>query len=214
MTKGIRTIIKAAAILGLAAWGAPAAAGDFDATATAFIGDLAADVAQVTTSSQIGAAERDGRIQAMFDERVDIRTIARFTLGDHWRTADPTERDEFTAVFRGLMVNAVAKHAGQVLAAPMEIERVVSVEGSRPEALVLCRIKTSGGAPISLAWRVRDGGNGPQVVDIIFNGISLIMTKRDEYHAVLRSHDGDVGALVAQMKALGAGDADLAANRD
>ncbi len=214
MTKGIRTIIGAAAMLGLAAWGAPAAAAEFDATATAFIGDLADDVARVTTSSEIAAAERDGRIKAMFDERVDIRTIARFILGEHWRTADAAERDEFTAVFRGLMVNAVAQHAGQVLAAPMEIERVVPVQGSRPEVLVLCRVTTPGGAPMSLAWRVRGGENGPQVVDIIFNGISLIMTKRDEYHAVLRAHDGDVGALVARMKAAGAGDADLAANQD
>lgn len=215
MASRIGTIIGAAAIMALAAWSPATAAEDFDATAYAFIEALSDEVAEVATDSDIAADERDARIQTMFDERVDIRTIARFILGPHWRTAGDDERDEFTAVFRGLMVNAVAKHAGRFLSAPMEIERVVPVENAkRPEALVMCRIKTASGSTMPLAWRVRAGDHGPQVVDIVFNGISLIMTKRDEYQSVLRSNSGDVSALIAQMKALGQGDAAIAANKD
>lgn len=215
MASRIGTIIGAAAIMALTAWTPATAAEDFDATAYTFIEALSGEVAQVATATDIPADERDARVQAMFDERVDIRTIARFILGPHWRTASDDERDEFTAVFRGLMINAVAKHAGKFLSAPMEIERVVPVENAkRPEALVMCRIKTDSGSTMPLAWRVRAGEDGPQVVDIVFNGISLIMTKRDEYQSVLRANSGDVNALIAQMKALGQGDAALASNKD
>lgn len=215
MTNGFGTIIRAVAILGMAVWAAPAAADDFGATASTFIEELAGDVVQLTTSSDIPAAEREARIYGLFDERVDIPTIAKFTLGDYWRDASDVERREFAAVFRGLLVNTVSAHAGQFLSAPMEVERVVEVDNpKRAEALVLCRIRTAGGATFPLAWRVRDGESGPKVVDVIFNGISLIMTKRDEYTAVLRGNDGNVGALVARMKSLGAGDADLAAHQN
>ncbi len=39
--------------------------------------------------------------------------------------------------------------------------------------------------PLSIDWRVRDGGGNPTIVDVVVEGVSLILTNRAELNSII-----------------------------
>jgi len=54
------------------------------------------------------------------------------------------------------------------------------------DAWVLTEISSGSGEPVKAAWRVRIGSKGPKILDISAAGISMIMTQRSEFQAIVR----------------------------
>ena len=54
---------------------------------------------------------------------------------------------------------------------------------------------------LKLAWEVRDNGQGPRIVDVKVAGVSLFMTRRSEFNAVIQKSGGAIEPLVAQLEA-------------
>ena len=57
-----------------------------------------------------------------------------------------------------------------------------------------------GSEPTTIDWRVRlrDGKLG--VIDVVVEGVSLSVTQRQEYAAVLQNNDGQISALLDKMR--------------
>jgi phospholipid transport system substrate-binding protein len=56
----------------------------------------------------------------------------------------------------------------------------------------------SGGA-LAVDWRLRDGGGGPVVIDVIIEGVSLLVSQRSEFAAVIER--SDMEGLLAELQA-------------
>ena len=54
---------------------------------------------------------------------------------------------------------------------------------------------------LRLSWEVRDNGQGPRIVDVKVAGVSLFMTRRSEFNAVIQKSGGAIEPLVAQLEA-------------
>ena len=54
---------------------------------------------------------------------------------------------------------------------------------------------------LKLSWEVRDTGQGPRIVDIKVAGVSLFMTRRSEFNAVIQKSGGQIEPLVAELEA-------------
>ena len=60
--------------------------------------------------------------------------------------------------------------------------------------MVSTRIIYTDYPPLSIDWRVRDGGGSPTIVDLIVEGVSLVLTYRAEFDAIV-SRQGLEGLL-------------------
>ncbi len=56
----------------------------------------------------------------------------------------------------------------------------------KQDAWVLTEISSGSGAPVKAAWRVRIGSKGPKILDISAAGVSMIMTQRSEFQAIVQ----------------------------
>ena len=74
---------------------------------------------------------------------------------------------------------------------------------SRPvgnwDILVQSRVLPPGNQPPRVDWRLRDRPEGPVVIDLIIEGISLLVTQRSEFAAVLER--AGVDGLLAELNA-------------
>ena len=71
-----------------------------------------------------------------------------------------------------------------------ESETIVSSVVVRPEA-----------ENIAVDWHVRNAtGNEYRIIDILFEGLRLGLTLRDEFSTVIRAGGGDIGVLIADLK--------------
>ncbi len=197
-----------AVILGLAALGvvsdpATARAGSFDREATRFVVGLsAATSAAFAGDAGRSRAERSRALYQFIDSIVDVRTIARFTMGGHWSQASPRQRAELTTLFRDFLARTVSGRISRLGGAPIEVQKVVPVKASKSgDVLVVSRIAIAKRrAPLVVVWRVRKTKAGPRLVDVIVAGISMAAVQREEYASFLRANGGDVGAIIAALR--------------
>jgi phospholipid transport system substrate-binding protein len=79
------------------------------------------------------------------------------------------------------------------------------VVGTRPESekdfVVNSQIThPDGSEPTVIDWRVRQRNGKLGVIDVIVEGVSLSVTQRQEYSAVIQRNDGQIEGLLTLMR--------------
>ena len=150
---------------------------------------------------------RQQAISALLDETVDLRLIARLCLGRHWRTATEDERTEYVALFRANVLAILSRRMSWYTGG----EKFV-VTSSRPagdDTMVASEIVyTTNDPPLKIEWRVRGNDGKPTIIDVLPEGVSLVLTHRSEFDEVVAK--GGMSGLLAELRARAAAKAKAA----
>jgi phospholipid transport system substrate-binding protein len=68
-------------------------------------------------------------------------------------------------------------------------------------SIVDSKLNQSGGDPVAIQWEVRNEGQGPRIVDVKTEGVSMTMTRRADFVSYIRNHGGQVEALIDELEA-------------
>ena len=177
------------------------------------LGDKTIDVIKEPESSP---DERKRHVRELLSENFDLDTIGRFVLGRHWRAATPAQRREYATLFRTFILETYVVRfealretifarsgddAGRVFGAlRVRIIRVRRV--NERDSLVTTEIGLPGRAPLHVGYRVRAGNGALKIVDVIAEGLSLLVTRRSEFAAVVKRPG--VEGLLDRLRAQGA----------
>jgi len=125
--------------------------------------------------------------------RLDRERTAQWVLGAHWRTATPAQREQFIAEFSDLLLRtygtALRQYDSEKLnylpaQAPAGADRVtVRTEIIRPD-----------GPKVSVDYLLTNRSGEWKVYDVIIENVSLVVTYRSEYSAIIK-RDGMDGLL-------------------
>ena len=140
----------------------------------------------------------------ILDSYFDLPSIARFSVGPYWRSANSAEKAEFNRVVRQVMIRTIVRNFDQLIGLKFSQTETVS----KGDKMVLVRgnfIDVKGvRPPISVAWRVvTPPGGEARVLDIELENISMLVTQKQENIAVIRKNGGKFSALIAVMKQQG-----------
>jgi phospholipid transport system substrate-binding protein len=189
-----RTAAIAVLFLGLLALAAPREAAAQDARA--FINTLGSQAIQVL-GPKVPAAQRVARFRELFNQDFDVPGIGRFVLGRYWRTATPQEQQEFLTLFQEYIVRAYSQRLGEYGGEPF---RVTTSRPNGEETVVTSEVQRASGARIEIDWYVVNQGGKFRITDVYVGGISMKVTQRDEFAAVIQRNGGQVAALLAQLR--------------
>ena len=142
-------------------------------------------------------AQRAARFRQLLDDDFDLPGIARFVLGPFGRAMSPAAQQQFLPLFRDYLVKAYTARLGQYGGSPFR------VTGARPQdggTLVTSQVWRSNGNPIEIDWYVVDRGGHPLVSDVIVDGVSMKITQRDEFAAIIQRNGGNPEALVPALR--------------
>ena len=129
-------------------------------------------------------------------EASDLDLVARLILGRHWRTASAEQQEEYLELFRAFALHTLASRLDVYGGQDFEITGAKVV--GRDDALVSTRI-LSDGPPVAVDWRVRQRDDDSMVaIDVIVEGVSLIVTQRSEFGAVIERRGLD--GLLAELR--------------
>ncbi|MGK2940612.1 MAG: MlaC/ttg2D family ABC transporter substrate-binding protein [Immundisolibacter sp.] len=125
--------------------------------------------------------------------RLDRERTAQWVLGANWRTATPAQREQFVGEFSDLLLRtygtALRQYDSEVLKflpvqAPAGADRVtVRTEIIRPD-----------GPKVSVDYLLTNRSGEWKVYDVIIENVSLVVTYRSEYSAIIK-RDGMDGLL-------------------
>ena len=145
-------------------------------------------------------ATREGAIRQVLHDDFDLAFAARQALGAHWEAATPDQRARFVAALETSEAKAYGERLGMLQGATLVVDRIA------PKGAGAWTVDSSVDAvadlpPLKISWDVRDTGQGPRIVDVKVAGVSLFMTRRSEFNAVIQQSGGAIEPLVAQLEA-------------
>lgn len=147
----------------------------------------------------LGYEGRVERLAPQLEDVFDFATMARITLGRHWRDLKPPQQEAFTEAFTDFSVAVFADRFDGFSGERFEI--LGEQPARRGAVLVRNQIVKSDGeaVPINYLARPGKGGESWQLVDILLDAkYSELATRRSEYSGIVRNQGID--ALIAALK--------------
>lgn len=194
MTISRRTLLASAAALPLVL-GMPSIAAASQEAARAFITQLGKETVDSLKAGDL--AQRRSRMEDILRRGFDFNSIGRFVLGRHWNTAAPKQREEFLVVFADFVSKSYSRRlAEEASVTAFDITNLRDLgEG---DYLVQTAIKRPSGTPLSYEWRVRAAQAEPKIVDVVVEGVSLLITQRSDFASVISQNGMD--GLIRSLK--------------
>jgi len=176
----------------------PTGAGAVPSNPESLINDLGSKTISLLQQKQLAEADREKQFRSLLHEGFDMGQMSRFVLGPYWRTASDQQRQEFVKLFEDYIVTAYSGRFSQYSGEQFK------VVGSRQEgdgALVNSQIlRANGGPPIKVDWRVGKEGADFKIDDVVVEGVSLLVTQRQEFASVIQRNGGQLDALLKLMR--------------
>ena len=180
-TNLVRGIVLAAAL----AIALPHVASAQPGVASEFVRDLGQQAISVLRSKDKSLSEREAALYKLLKDRFDLKLIGRFSLGRYWRRLGEQQRRDYLQLFGEYVLRNYASKLGGYTGEQLVIvsERPLK---NKKDVYVNTRIDRPSGPPIKLSWRVRTANSRTRIIDIVVEGISLVVTYRDQFSAVVR----------------------------
>lgn len=170
-------------------------------SAQSFAETLANDIMRDVVKSKAARAQKRDAFRKIFTDAINIGSSARFTLGRFAKTASP---DDVKAYTDALVDNIIftwterfSNYAGET----------IKFSGARKsekgnDFYVTSEIEIPNGEnAIEIIWRVTNKKGEIKLADLVVEGVSMLMSYRNEYTAVLQQNGGNVADLAAQLRA-------------
>jgi phospholipid transport system substrate-binding protein len=193
ITRRLFTALAFTAALGAAT--AASAAND----AAGFIAELGNKALGILNNRQKSQAEFERQFRALLHEGFDVNRIACFVLGRYCRTAPEAERQEFTKAFEDYIVGVYTVRFSEYTGESFKVMGA-RAEGDKATLVTSQIVRPNGAPPVKVDWRVSNTPQGFKITDVTVEGVSMILTQRDEFAAVLQRNNGDLKALTKMLK--------------
>jgi phospholipid transport system substrate-binding protein len=167
-----------------------------DASSADFIGALANQGLAVIRSTA-GIDQKAAYFHQMLRQDFDLVRLSRFGLGSYWRVASEAERQEFCSLLEDHLVRVYGRRFAQYGG-----ERL-SVTGSRTDpagVIVTSQLIRPQGRPIAIDWRLGLSDGRYMIRDVVVDGVSMALSQRSEFAAVIERNGGQVAALLATLR--------------
>jgi phospholipid transport system substrate-binding protein len=150
------------------------------------------------------SAARAAKLREIMERRGAMSEIARFVAGPAWRGMDEAQQgrfvDSFTDYVSAVYARRFEEYSGEARTDELFTMGAVTDAG-RKGVLVRTSIIRVGEAPIAVDWLVTDRPGRIVISDIVIEGVSLLVTQREEIGAMLEARGGDVDRLIADLAA-------------
>ncbi len=182
----------AAAVVGPGAQSAQAAA---PAAATQFIEDLGGRLVPILASDARSDAEREEQLKNLVRDGFALSITGRFVLGKFWRKANEAQRTEYQSLFAQYVVTTTARRFAPFRDVTFKIVDS-KMAGKKDVMIKTLLIRPDKEVPAD--WRVRKVGDRYRLIDVHVAGISLALTQRQDFAAVITAEGMD--GLLANLR--------------
>jgi phospholipid transport system substrate-binding protein len=126
-----------------------------------------------------------------------LTDISRFVLGPYWRVASGTQRREFRSLFEDYLVHYYGQRFAQY---DGENLRVNGSRSGPAGVTVTSQIIRPQGPRIEVDWQLVVSDGRYKISDVSIDGVSMALTQRSEFAAIVQRNGGRVAGLLATMR--------------
>ncbi len=164
--------------------------------AQAFISDLADQAMKIWRDPTLTQLEREKGFRDLLYAGFDVNFLARISLGRFVRQMTRDQFREYMRLFPDYIVNKFANRIGEYTNQTIEIGEVVPA--GRRDVYVRTTLQRPGAEPVAADWRVRKTKDGFRIVDVKVEGISMVISQRDEFASLIEK--SGIEGLLAELR--------------
>ena len=150
-------------------------------------------MATIKSDKQLAAGDKQKALRLAEEKvlpHVDFEEATRLAVGRGWKQANPEQQKKLVQEFRNMLVrtysNAISAYEGQ------EMKVLPSrVKPGDSDATVRNQFIRPGGKPVLVDYSMRKTDKGWKIYDIVIEGVSLVLTYRSEFDAVVKQEGID-----------------------
>lgn len=163
----------------------------------------------IKSDKQLAAGDKRRAIKLAEEKvlpHVDFEEATRLAVGRGWAQATPEQRKKLVTEFRNMLVrtysNAITAYEGQTMKV-----MPVRMQPGDTDVTVHNQFIRPGGKPVLLDYSMRKTDAGWKIYDIVVEGVSLVLTYRSEFDAVVKQEgiDGLIKRLAQKNTPAAAG---------
>lgn len=166
--------------------------------ASAFIDEFGHRAIVRLTAPNLSDEELVGRFRDLFEEGFDGPYIARSALGRFWPLATDRERAEYVPLFEDYISWVYALIFRHYSGETFRVDR------ARPESKDIMTIESTvmrpDGPMTKIDWSVANVGGKMKIRDIKIEGVSMIISYRDEFANAIQQHGGRMAGLIEALR--------------
>ncbi len=131
---------------------------------------------------------------------VQVNYAGSLVLGAHFKSTTPEQREKFFKAFSDFIEQAYAQVLTAYSNQNIQIEPAKDIAGKNLVSIRVNIIQNGGAAPIKLdfKWRKNSKTGEWQAYDMVAEGVSMVVTKQNEWSGILRQQG--IEALTAQIQ--------------
>lgn len=134
-----------------------------------------------------------GLVREVVFPRLDRERTAQWVLGANWRTATPAQRGQFVEEFSDLLLRTYGTALRQYDSEKLNFLPARAAAGA-DRVTVRTEIIRPDGPKVSVDYLLTNRSGEWKVYDVIIENVSLVVTYRSEYSAIIK-RDGMDGLL-------------------
>ena len=158
----------------------------------------------INKSIEAGSSDASlfAQFEKIFRKYADVSTISRYVLGADARSASKKQLSEFGDVFVAYIARKYGSYFKEFIGGE------IIVLGSRAVKKyfeVKTTTKLRGQEPMEVLFHVSDRSGSLLLFNLYVEGVSMLLSERNEIGSMLDKRRGDLDKLIADMRVLNAG---------
>jgi len=166
--------------------------------ARVFVQNLGNQAMQVLGDASLSPVQRNQDLRQLLMANFDLDRIGTLALGRFGKQATETQREEYHTLFVDFIVKTYSARLGEQSWDSFTIVDTRQAEGG--DTVVGSASAAKGQKPSRVEWRVHGTNAGLRIIDVTIGGISMVLTQRDEFAAVIQNNNGGIAQLLQQLR--------------
>ena len=162
------------------------------------IQDMVANAGSLMGAKDADPTERVNKFRGMLGTVVDFKPMARFVLGKHYESVTPEQWERFFLTYKELFLSGYEFSAAKAWTGKYELE---TVREYGDDILVTVKFVRQDAGPLRVGFRIRrrpESFFGYKIIDALTDGMSLVVTQRNDFAGLLAS--GGIDGLIQTLE--------------
>ena len=153
-----------------------------------------------TLSGDLTKEQRIEELKKIAADTVDIKGIGFYSLGKHRKNLSNEKINEYSKVFRKYFMTSFSSRLAEYSNPIIEVNSKEKINENYT-IVSSTLVATEKRPEIKIEWRIyTKNPDKPLIRDLIIEGLSLARTQKEEFNSIIQGADGDIEALLANLK--------------
>ena len=153
-----------------------------------------------TLSGDLSREQRIDELKKIAADTVDIKGIGFYSLGKHRKNLSDDKINEYSEVFHEYFMTSFSSRLAEYSNPIIEVNSKEKINENYT-IVSSTLVATEKRPEIKIEWRIyTKNPDKPLIRDLIIEGLSLARTQKEEFNSIIQSSDGDIDALLTNLK--------------